>query len=107
MPAIIDSSPSCVTSAAGAVDGDDADFILQNTYESCAGIMTFGPGSVYGEEGAAAASAYLLLTWVGIAVMVIALVAWVLVENGRLWGHVDRLRSRDAGRIVAGGDQSR
>ena len=55
MPAIIDSAPDCVTSVAGAQPADDsADFIIQAAYENCAGIMTFGPGSTYGEEGAAA-----------------------------------------------------
>ena len=97
MPAIIDSAPSCITAGSGAVEGDDADFILQSTYENCAGIMTFGPGSVYGEEAASAASAYLVLTWLGIAVMLIALVAWIVVENRRLLSHVDRIRSRDGG----------
>ena len=32
--------------------------------------MTFGPGSTYGEEGAGAAGAYMVLTWIGIVVMV-------------------------------------
>jgi hypothetical protein len=95
MPAIIDSAPSCVERVSGAVDGDDADFILQSAYDKCAGIMGFGPGSVYGEEGASAATAYYVLTWIGIAVMVLALVAWVVVENRRLNTHVMRLRGRD------------
>ncbi len=105
MPAIIDSAPSCVTSAPGAVEGDDADFILQSTYEECAGIMTFGPGSIYGEGAASAASAYYVLTIIGIAVMVLALVAWVLVEHRRLTGHVARLRGRDAAALVPGGEE--
>ncbi len=85
MPAIIDSAPSCVTSVSGAVPADDsADFIIQAAYENCTGFMTFGPGSTYGEEGAGAAGAYYLLTWIGIAVMVAVLVYWVLWENRRL-----------------------
>ncbi len=85
MPAIIDSAPSCVTSVDGAQPADDsADFIIQAAYENCAGFMTFGPGSTYGEEGAGAATAYMVLTWLGIAVMVAALVYWVLWENRRL-----------------------
>ena len=71
MPAIIDSAPSCVTSVDGAKPADDsADFILQAAYENCAGIMTFGPGSTYGEGGTGAAGAYLVLTWIGIIFMV-------------------------------------
>ena len=85
MPAIIDSAPDCVTSVDGAQPADDsADFIIQAAYENCAGIMTFGPGSTYGEEGAGAAGSYMVLTWIGIAVMVAVLVYWVIWENRRL-----------------------
>jgi hypothetical protein len=88
MPAIIDSAPSCVTSVDGAKPADDsADFILQAAYENCAGFMTFGPGSTYGEEGAGAATSYMVLTWLGIAVMVGVLVFWVYFENRRLHAH--------------------
>ncbi len=56
MPGIIDSSPDCVVQAAGSekarVD-DAADFILQADYDKCAGFMTFGPGSTYGDRAAA------------------------------------------------------
>ena len=85
MPAIIDSAPDCVTSVNGALPADDsADFIIQKAYENCAGIMTFGPGSTYGEEGAGAATQYYVLTWIGIAVMVAVLVYWVIWEDRRL-----------------------
>ena len=98
MPAIIDSAPSCVTSVDGAKPADDsADFILQAAYENCAGIMTFGPGSTYGEGGAGAAGAYYVLTWLGIIFMVAVLVAWVWRENRRLHGH--RLRLRGASKV--------
>lgn len=96
MPALIDSSPDCVTSAPGAVADDATDFILQKTYENCQGFMTFGPGSVYGEGGSSAATAYYVVTWIGIAFMVAALIGWVLFERHRLRTHVDRLRLRDA-----------
>jgi hypothetical protein len=90
MPAIIDSAPSCVTSVDGAQPADDsADFIIQAAYENCAGFMTFGPGSTYGEEGAGAATSYMVLTWIGIAVMVAVLVYWVLWENRRLMRWMD------------------
>jgi hypothetical protein len=97
MPAIIDSSPSCVTNTEGAEPADDsADFILQANYEECAGFMTFGPGSTYGEEGAGAETAYMILTWLGIVVTVVALVAWVLYENRRLIEYSVRGRLRRA-----------
>jgi hypothetical protein len=89
MPGIIDSAPDCVTSVNGALPADDsADFIIQAAYEKCAGFMTFGPGSTYGEEGAGAATSYYVLTWIGIAVMVAVLVYWVIWENRRLVGWV-------------------
>ena len=87
MPAIIDSAPSCVTSVDGAQPADDsADFILQAAYENCAGFMTFGPGSTYGEEGAGAATAYIVLTVIGMIVTVAVLVLWMYLENRRLTG---------------------
>jgi hypothetical protein len=85
MPGIIDSAPECITHVAGAKPADDsADFIIQAAYEKCAGIMTFGPGSTYGDGGAGAAGSYMVLTWIGIAVMVAVLVYWVVWENQRL-----------------------
>jgi hypothetical protein len=87
MPGIIDSSPDCVVQAAGSekarVD-DAADFILQADYDKCAGFMTFGPGSTYGEDGSGAETFYMILTWLGIVVMLAVLVGWVLYENRRL-----------------------
>lgn len=89
MAAIIDSSPECVTNTEGYDfngDGDDLDFILQANYESCEGFMTFGPGSTYGDEGVGAEGAYMALTWIGIAVFLIAMLLWVVLENRRLTG---------------------
>ena len=51
MPAIINSAPDCVTHVEEASADDMADFILQANYQDCAGFMTFGPGSTYGEGG--------------------------------------------------------
>jgi hypothetical protein len=94
MPAIIDSAPSCIVHVSGAVKGDDADFILNKAYEKCASIMTFGPGSTYGDEGAGAATNYYILTWIGI-IVVAAILFWVLSEDRRLKRHVARIRARD------------
>jgi hypothetical protein len=92
MPGVIDSAPDCVTHVEGAKPADDsADFILQANYEDCAGFMTFGPGSTYGDEGAAADTAYYVLTWIGITVMVVVLIAWVVYENRRLVTYAARL----------------
>ena len=98
MPAIIDSAPNSITAISGAKPPDDsADFILQKAYENCAGIMTFGPGTTYGEGGAGATTAYYILTWIGIIVTVAVLVFWVYTENRRLHGH--RLRLRGSGAV--------
>ena len=101
MPLVIDSSPPCVVKREGATPADDsADFILQARYEDCAGIMTFGPGSTYGDEGAAAETAYYILTWLGIVAMVLALIAWVVYENRRLVSQAIRIRGREPAEAV-------
>jgi hypothetical protein len=95
MPALIDSSPACVVSNEAAEPADDsADFILQANYEDCSGFMTFGPGSTYGDEGAAAETAYYVLTVLGIVVTLAVLALWVVYENRQLLGHVARFRGR-------------
>jgi hypothetical protein len=91
MPAIIDSAPDCVVSDSGTeaarVD-DSADFVIGNNFQDCAGFMTFGPGSTYGPEGVGGESAYLVLTWLGIVVMVFILIYWIVYENRKLLAHV-------------------
>jgi hypothetical protein len=97
MPGIINSAPDCVTHSAGAETArveDSADFILQANYQDCAGFMTFGSGSTYGEEGAGAETLYMILTWAGIIVTLAVLVGWVLYENRQLVRHVAKLGGR-------------
>jgi hypothetical protein len=102
VPAIIDSAPNCIVHISGAKPPDDsADFILQAAYLKCQGIMTFGPGTTYGDGGASASTSYYVLTWIGIIVMIVVIVAWVLYEDRRLWGHVARIRGRGTGAPVA------
>jgi len=88
MPAIINSAPDCVVGGTSGTEEarveDSADFVIGNNYEDCAGFMTFGPGSTYGPEGEGAETAYMVLTWLGIAFMVFVLIAWTLYENRRL-----------------------
>jgi hypothetical protein len=94
MPGIINSAPDCVTHAAGSESArveDSADFILQADYQDCAGFMTFGPGSTYGEDGTGAETIYMILTWVGIIVTIAVLVGWVLYENRQLIRHAARM----------------
>ena len=84
MPGIINSAPDCVTHVAEANADDMADFILQANYQDCAGFMTFGPGSTYGEEGAAAATSYYVLLGIGGVVMVAVFLIWIVAENREL-----------------------
>ena len=96
MPAIIDSSPDCVTNNEGGEQfaEDGADFILQANYQDCAGFGTFMPGSTYGDEGSGAETLYMILTWLGILATLAALAAWVLYENRQLIRHVARFGDR-------------
>jgi hypothetical protein len=86
MPGLINSAPDCITHTEGGEKyaEDGADFILQANYQDCAGIMTFGPGSTYGEDGSGADTLYYILTWLGIVTFLVVMVAWVLYENRRL-----------------------
>jgi hypothetical protein len=87
MAAIIDSAPACISKDPGTEEArveDSADFVMGDPWADCAGFMTFGPGSTYGPEGVGAESAYMVLTWIGIVVMVAVLIAWIVLENRRL-----------------------
>jgi hypothetical protein len=77
MPAIINSAPDCIHHGLGANADDLSDFVLQAPFKDCAGFMTLGPGSTYGDQ-------YMVLTWIGIVAMVVVFVAWVAFENRRL-----------------------
>jgi len=103
VPAIIDSAPDCIIHISGAKPPDDsADFILQAAYLKCQGIMTFGPGTTYGDGGSSATTAYYVLTWIGIIVTVVVIVAWMIYEDRRLWAHAARIQSRTRGGPAAG-----
>ena len=104
MPAIIDSAPDCIVDEIGTEEArveDSADFVVGDQWQDCAGFMTFGPGSTYGEEGEGAETAYMILTWLGITVMVLALIAWVVYENRRLLAYT---ASSAAARVRGRGD---
>src|SRR5919108_4796489 len=91
MPLIINSAPDCITHVEGAKPADDsADFILQANYQDCAGFMTFGPGTTWGDGGQAAATSYYFLIWIGAAVMVACFIAWFIVENRTLVAYATR-----------------
>ncbi len=110
MAAIIDSAPDCVSKDPGTEEArveDSADFIMGDPYTECAGFMTFGPGSTYGPEGIGAETAYMVLTWIGIALMVFTLIAWMLYENRRLITYAQaRLGGRSAQAAAAEAQES-
>lgn len=93
MPAIINSAPDCVTHNDVYSADDAADFVVGDNYTECAGFMTFGPGSTYGEDGVGANGAYMVLTWIGIVFMVAVLIGWIVYENRRLVNYA-RMRVR-------------
>ena len=100
MPGIIDSAPDCISSDAGTTEArveDSADFVMGDPYTECAGFMTFGPGSTYGEDGVGAEGAYMVLTWIGIVFMVVVLVMWAALENFRLTDYVKHGRGARRG----------
>ena len=100
MPLLIDSAPDCIVHKEHYSADDLADFVLQDNFKDCAGFGTFMPGSTYGDDGTGAETIYMILTWVGIVVMVLVLVAWVLYENRRLIGAVAGISA--AGTPIAG-----
>jgi hypothetical protein len=84
MPLLIDSAPDCIVHKEHYSADDIGDFILNDNFADCAGFGTFMPGSTYGDDGSGAETLYMIVTWLGIAVMVAVLVAWVVYENRRL-----------------------
>jgi hypothetical protein len=90
MPLVINSAPDCITHNEKANPDDLTDFILQDNFQDCAGFMTFGPGSTYGEDGTGAETAYMILTWLGIVVTIAVLVIWVIYENRQFIRHMLR-----------------
>ena len=52
MPAIINSAPDCVVHKRGLRRRTTSPTSSSgNNYQDCAGFMTFGPGSTYGDDG--------------------------------------------------------
>jgi hypothetical protein len=57
---------------------------VYKAYEKCADFFTFGPGSTIGTSTDGVATSYWVLTALGFAVMIAALVAWVVTEDRKL-----------------------
>lgn len=108
MPAIINSAPDCVVHQEGYSADDAADFVVGDNFTECAGFMTFGPGSTYGEDGVGAAGSYMVLTWIGIVFMVAVIVGWMVYENHRLLRYAAaRARGASPGKASLAAEESK
>ena len=108
MPAIINSAPDCVVSKEGYSADDAADFVVGDNYTECAGFMTFGPGSTYGEDGVGANGAYMVLTWIGIVFMVVVIIGWMAYENRRLVNYTKaRIGGASPGKAAVAAEESK
>jgi hypothetical protein len=80
-----ESAPSCIQHDVPGADG------VYKAYEKCADFFTFGPGSTIGTSTDGVATAYWILTALGIAVMIAAFVGWVVTEDRKLKEQAARL----------------
>jgi hypothetical protein len=75
-----DSAPDCIQSG---VTGSPYPNVYA-PYEKCSDFFTFGPGSTINTFSDGVATSYWILTAIGFAVMICALVAWVVTEDRKL-----------------------
>jgi hypothetical protein len=74
----IDSAPDCIEHGVSGADG------VYKAYEQCKDFFTFGPGSTDTTLATGVSTSYWILTVLGIAAMIIALVGWVVMEDRKL-----------------------
>jgi hypothetical protein len=74
----IESAPDCIQHGASGSDG------VYKAYEQCKDFFTFGPGSTDTTLASGVSTSYWILTGIGIAVMIAALVGWVVFEDRKL-----------------------
>jgi hypothetical protein len=96
---LYDTAPDCV---AGGVPPDAGTIA---PYERCTDFFTFGAGGAYTLDGSNpvfgdASTGTLVLTALGFAAMVIALVGWVRLEHVKLTTQAARLRAAAVGAPV-------
>lgn len=97
-----DSSPDCVTHGQppalplSGVGTPDAPGIAK-AFEECAGFFTWGPGRAWelgtGNVVEAGTAGTYTLTVIGFAIMLLAFIAWVMVEHRKLTSQAERLRA--------------
>ncbi len=73
-----DTAPGCIQHGVPGSEG------VYKAYEKCADFFTFAHGSDYGTLASGVNSTYWVVTVIGIAVMVLALIGWVTLEDRKL-----------------------
>ena len=90
----IDSAPDCIQHGVSGADG------VYKAYEQCKDFFTFGPGSTDTTLASGVSTSYWILTGIGIAVMIIALVGWVVLEDRKLKRQADYLLREGVAKTV-------
>jgi hypothetical protein len=73
-----DSAPDCIQHGVSGSEG------VYKAYEQCKDFFTFGPGSTDTTLASGVSTSYWILTGIGIAVMIAALIGWVVSEDRKL-----------------------
>jgi hypothetical protein len=90
----INSAPDCIQHGVSGADG------VYKAYEQCKDFFTFGPGSTDTTLASGVSTSYWILTGIGIAVMIIALVGWVVLEDRKLRRQADYLLKSGVAKTV-------
>ena len=90
----IDSAPDCVQHGVSGSDG------VYKAYEQCKDFFTFGPGSTDTTLASGVSTSYWILTAIGIAVMIAALVGWVVSEDRKLRRQAEYLLKEGVAKTV-------
>jgi hypothetical protein len=89
------SEPGCIQHGVPGSDG------VYKAYEKCADFFTFGHGSTIGTSTSGVNISYWILTIIGIIVMIVAFVAWVMLEDRKLKAQAEGLLvSGQAGQVA-------
>ena len=92
----IESAPDCIEHGVSGADG------VYKAYEKCADFFTFAPGSTDTTLATGVSTSYWILTVIGIAVMIAALVGWVVLEDRKLKRQAEYLLREGVAKTVHG-----
>ena len=87
-------APDCIQHGVSGADG------VYKAYEQCKDFFTFGPGSTDTTLASDVNTSYWILTGIGIAVMIIALVGWVVLEDRKLRRQAEYLLKEGVAKTV-------